>query len=86
MRVHDIQRHLSRIKLETILFGYLKHVQVYEWIFVTCEPDVANLPGGACFNERCVRSLFIKDAVRIFKSNDFMVLDQIDVVDTQTPQ
>jgi len=28
----------------------------------------------------------MKDTVRIFKPDDFMVLDQIDVVDAQTPQ
>src|SRR2546426_9314470 len=59
MCVHDVQRHLNRIKLETILFGYLKHVQVYTRIFVTGEPDVANLTGSACFNQGRIRSLVI---------------------------
>ncbi len=77
MRVHDVQRHLYGIECKAVLSCYLEHVQVYARIFMACEPDIANLPGRACFNECRVRSLIIEDAVRILKSNDFMVLDKV---------
>jgi len=83
MRIHDVQGHLHGIECKAVLSRYLEHVQVYARIFVAREPDKANLPGCACFNERRVRSLIIEDAVRILKSNDFMVLDKVYLVHTQ---
>ena len=44
------------------------------------ESDVTNLAGFARFNQCRIRSLRMKDAVRIVES-DFMVLGQINVID-----
>ena len=61
--------------------GDLERVKVYARIFVAGEADVAKLPRGACCNQRLVRAISVKDAIRIFKANDFVVLDQVNAVD-----
>src|SRR5260370_30696582 len=57
---------------------------MYARIFVASESDVANLPSFARFKERGVRSLRMKDTVRIVKPDDLVVLDQINVGGLQT--
>src|SRR4029079_18401023 len=59
---------------------------MYVRIFVSGESDVTDFPGRARFKQCGVRSLGVKDAVRIVKPDDLVMLDQIDVVDTAAEQ
>ena len=57
---------------------------MYARIFVAGESDVTKLARVAGFNQRSVRAVLVKNAVRIVEADDLVVLDQIDVVDVQT--
>src|SRR5689334_3068753 len=59
---------------------------MYVRIFVSSESDVTDFPGRARFKQCGVRSLAVKDTVWIVKPDDLMMLDQIDVVDTEATQ
>ncbi len=59
---------------------------MYERLFVACKSDVTKLPSFVRFKKRGVRSLLMKNALRIVKLDDLMVLDQINVVDTEASQ
>jgi len=43
MGVHDVERHLHRVELESVIGCDLQHVEVDVRIFVAGEPDVADL-------------------------------------------
>src|SRR6266404_5072922 len=66
-----------------MLLGHFEHVQMDTRIFMTGESDIPQLAGLARFDERGVGSVFSKDAMWIFKANNLVVLDQIDVIDSQ---
>ena len=45
MRIHDIERHLDRIKFEAAFARHFEHVKMNARIFVSCKPDVPQLSG-----------------------------------------
>jgi hypothetical protein len=84
MSVHEIEWHLSRVEFEPVFVGNFQHVQMHARVFMAREPDIPNLAGITCAHECGICSLIIKDAMRIFIPEDFMMLDEIDAVDLQT--
>src|SRR5258705_3409649 len=86
MRVRDVQGHLNGVELESVLLGHLEHVQMNARILVPSESNVTNLSCVACFQQRRVRSFVVKDTVRIFEPENFMMLHEVDMVDIQTSQ
>ena len=81
MGVHDVQRHLSGIKLEAVFRGYFEHVQVYMRIFVSGEAYMPKLPGPACLQKRSVGSCLVEDSMWVFVANDLVMLHEIYVID-----
>src|SRR5213595_1549970 len=59
---------------------------MYVRIFVAGESNVTKLPSFARFNQRGIRSFRVKDTMWIVKPDNFMMLDQIDVVDSKATQ
>ena len=55
-------------------------------IFVSGKPDIANLAGFLCFQHGFLRAILGKDAVRIVKANNLVVLDQVKMVGLQALQ
>ena len=55
-------------------------------ILMTCKSDVANFPSVARFNQSGIGAFFVKDAVRIFLSENFMMLDEVDTIDAEALQ
>src|SRR5438128_2677365 len=53
-------------------------------IFMAGKADVANLAGLASLCESGVCSFIVKDAMRVFVPENFMMLDQVDTVHLQT--
>ena len=86
MRIHDVQRHLSAIKLEAVLSRHFEHMQVYMRVFVSGEAYVAKLPGVARFQKRGVGSRFVEDSMRVFIANYLVMLDEVYVIHTQPPE
>src|ERR1700752_1124986 len=56
------------------------------WVFMTCEPDVADLPGSARLEQRRVRSLGIEDAMGILEPKHLVVLHEVDAVRLEPAQ
>src|SRR5262245_50912054 len=84
--IHQVEGHLDRVDFESAAFRDIQRVSMYRRIFVAGEPDVAKLAGIASREERRVRTMFIKDPMRVLESNHLMMLDQIDAVDLKAPQ
>jgi hypothetical protein len=55
-------------------------------IFVSCKTNESNLAVLPRRKERCVRSIGIQNAVGIFKPDNFVMLNQIDTFNPETPQ
>src|SRR5207237_2556495 len=84
MGIHHIERHLNRVELESVAVRNFEHVKMHARIFVPGKPDVSNLARIACLYQSGVCSFIIKDAMRIFVTEDLMMLDEIDRVHLQT--
>jgi hypothetical protein len=80
MSIHNIQRHLSGVKLEPLLRRYLEHVQVYMRVFVTGETYVAKLPRFARLQKRRIGSRLVEDSMRVFVAQDLVMLHQVYVI------
>ena len=80
MRVHDIERHLYRVEMKVIFRRYIEHSKVNERIFVSGKTDVTDL---TCFSglQHCfLSSTLAKDAIGIFRTNHFVMLEEIDMI------
>ena len=55
-------------------------------IFMPRETDIANFAGLLCGQERFHGSPFGEDAVRVFQTDDFVHLHQVDVVRLEAVQ
>src|SRR5579871_5631754 len=84
--IHNVERHLNRIKLETPFAGQFEHVQVNSRVFVAGKADVAKLARLTRLDQGRVRTLLIEDSMRVFEPDDLMVLDQVDPVSLQAPE
>ena len=84
MRIEQIQWHLHRIEDESVLIGDFEHVKVNVRILVPREADVTNLARCSGSYKSGVGSVGIENAVRIFVSENFVMLNQIDVIDTES--
>ena len=60
--------------------GHFQHVQVDAGILMAGEADIAKLPRLPRFDERAVGTLLVENAMRVFVSNDLVMLNQIDAV------
>src|SRR5258706_4228560 len=83
MSVHDVERHLDGSELEAVFLRYFQHVQVDLRVFVSGEAYVADFASLLRFDQRCVGALPIENPMRIFESDNLMVLDQINAVGLQ---
>ena len=84
MCVHDVQRHLHRVKGELVGEGSVEHLQVDIWALVPGEADIANL---ACLLGRehgLHSSTRGKDAARIGVADYLVKLHHIHVVGLQS--
>lgn len=86
MRVHDVQRHLHRIKLESVLRGGFKHSKMHVRILVSGEANVAGSSRPPRFEQCLCSTLFIEETIRIFEANHFVKLQEIDVIDLEPTQ
>ncbi len=84
MGVHEIERDLDRVESESARICYFQHVQVHTGIFVTCKPDVSDFAGIACLDEGGVRSGVRKNAMRVLVPKYFMMLHEVDALDSET--
>ncbi len=83
VRVHDVDGHLHGRELETMFAGDFEHMQMDLGIFMSCEADVPEFAGLLGLDKGRLRSLFVKDAVRVVVADHLMMLDQVDAVGLQ---
>src|SRR5579859_611085 len=83
VRVHYIQRHLHRIKLEIVFRRYFQHVEMDMRILVSCKSNVTHLAGFLGFQHSFLRAIFGKDPVRIVKADNLVVLYQVKMISLQ---
>jgi hypothetical protein len=69
-----------------MLGGDLQHVKVDVRIFVPGESDEASFACFSGFEQRFLGPALVKNAIWVVKANDFMMLDQIHVIDLQASQ
>src|SRR5213595_2341458 len=69
-----------------MLLRRLEHVQVDLWIFVPGEAYVTDLASLLRFDQRYVSAFPLEDAMRVFETDNLMVLDQINAVCLQPPE
>ena len=86
MRVQHVQRHLHGVEPELLLCGNLQRPQVDDRVLVPGETDVSDLTGLLRLQHGCHRAVFGEDAIRVFHSNDLMMLHQVDAVRLQALQ
>ena len=77
MCVHDVERHLHGVEFEVVFGSNLKHVQMYARVFVPCEAYKTEFACLTRFDECGGCALFIKDSMRVFITQDFMMLNQV---------
>src|SRR5256886_5705988 len=83
VRIHHVERHLHGVEVEFVLSGEVEHTQVDRWILVACETDIADLAGFLSFHHRFECPTFSEDAIRVFETDDFVELHQVDAVSLQ---
>ena len=66
MRIHDIQRHLNSIKVESVLPCHFQHVEVDVWIFMPCESDVSKFARLLGFKQCSICTILSKNSIGIF--------------------
>src|SRR5882672_3798217 len=86
MRVHDVQGHLHGVKTELVGGREIQHSEMNEWILMASKTDETDLPCFPGFHQGFHRAAGCKDSVRVFQSDDFMELHQVDVISLQPPQ
>ena len=84
MRIEQIQRHLHCIEHESVLIGDFEHIKVNVRILMSREADVTNLARCPGSYKSGVGSIGIENAVRIFVSENFVMLNQVYVIDTES--
>ena len=80
MGVHDVERHLDRIESETVIRRHLQHMQMNPGVLVPRETDITEFSRFAGLHERGIVPFVIKNPVRVFVTDHFVVLDEIDPV------
>ncbi len=75
LQSEEVERHLYGIENETVLFGNFQHVEMDARIFMSRKPDVPDLACVSRRNESRIRSVGIKNTVRIFITQDLVMLD-----------
>ena len=83
VRVHYVQRHLRGIEMKAELARDFEHVQMNVRVLVSSEADIAHFAGFTGFDQGGIGAVFIENAVGIFIAQDFVMLDQIDVIGLQ---
>ncbi len=78
--VHDIDGHLDGVEVEAVLVRDFQHPPVDERVFVAGEADEADLAGLPRFQDGFQRTALGEDAVRVLHPQDFVELDQVQVV------
>jgi len=81
--IHYIERHLYRIEMEVVICRDSQRIQVDVGIFVAGKSDVSNLAGFLCGQDRLHCPTFRENTVGIVEANNFVMLQQIDVVGLQ---
>ena len=69
-----------------MLSGHQQHVQVNVRVFVTRKTDETDFACFLRFQHRFHRAIFGEDAVGIFEADDFVVLEQVEVIGLQPLQ
>ena len=80
MGIHHVERHLDRVEVESVISCNLQHVKVDVRILMAGKTDVADFARPFGFEHCFLRALLGEDAVRIFKTDNLMMLHKIDVV------
>jgi len=83
MSVHDIERHLDRVKFELVFRRQVQHVQMNRWVFMSGESDITNFTGLFSRQRRFQGATGREDPIRVVHPNDFMKLQQVDVIRLQ---
>ena len=76
--VHYIEGHLTGVEVERVRRRDLQHSQMYNWIFVTGESNVADLPGLFRFQQCFQWPVGGEKPVRIFHADIFVILHEVD--------
>jgi hypothetical protein len=84
--VHQIQRHLHGVELEMMAGGRFQHVEVNVGVFMSRKTNESQLAGLFGFEESFDCTVGRKNPVRVFESNDFVELHQVDVVGLEASQ
>ena len=80
MRVHEIERHLRRVKMKALFLGDFQHAQVNQWVLVAGEADEADFPRLLGRQHRLHGAARRKNAVRILHADDLVKLHQINMI------
>src|SRR6516162_6226992 len=86
MCVHDVQWHLHCVKMKPVLQSNFEHPEVNQRIFMSSEADVPDFARFLCFQHRFLRSALGEYPVRIFHSDNLVMLHQIDVIGLEALQ
>jgi hypothetical protein len=69
--------------MEAVLACDLERIEVNTRIFMTRKADKPELAGLARIHERRIGALIVKNAVRIFKAQNLVMLDEVDAIGFQ---
>ncbi len=83
VRIHDVDRHLHGVEVESVPVGDLEHVEVNARVLVPCEPDESHLARLLRLHHRFHRAALGEDPVGIIESNDLVMLQQVQVIHLQ---
>src|SRR5208282_5541111 len=86
MGVHDVQGHLHRVELKSMLRSHCQHPKMDRRVLVTRKSDVTNLAGLPGLDHRFHATTRPKDALGVFHSNNLVELQEINVVGIQAPK
>src|SRR6185437_4232660 len=86
MGVHHVEGHLHAIEAEVVLVRRLEHLQVNLGAFVAGESDVTHLAGFFSRENGFERAAGREDALGILHADDFMELEQVEMVGLQPAQ
>ena len=79
--IFDLDLHC--VEVETMLLRYIEHIEMNLWIFVTGEANETYLPRLSGSDDRFHRAPFIEDSIRVLETDDFVMLEQIDMVNLE---
>src|SRR5438876_9442429 len=86
MCIHDVQWHLHGVKAEFVSRSDVQYQEMNERVLMPSKSDVTDLSGSPGFYHGLDCTTGCEDPVRVFQSNNFMELHQVDAIRLQPLQ